>query len=132
MAKLQSQSTSGACTFVQHGLIEALTGDQSEVEKRRLQFEKRAIRIHERLSDLPGVTCRQPTGAFYAFPNISGACKKLGVTGSSAFAAKVLDEVHVAVVPGVAFGSDDHVRFSFACSMEQIDAGMERLAGLLG
>lgn len=131
MAKLQSQSTSGACTFVQHGLVEALTGDQGEVERMRVQFEKRAAHIHRRLNALPGVTCRKPTGAFYAFPNISGACAKLGVTGSAAFAAKVLESVHVAVVPGVAFGSDDHVRFSFACSMEQIDAGMDRMAGLL-
>lgn len=132
MAKLQSQSTSGACTFVQYGLAEALIADQGEVERMRVQFEKRAAHIHERLNALPGVTCRKPTGAFYAFPNISGACKKLGVTGSTAFAAKVLESVHVAVVPGVAFGSDDHVRFSFACSKEQIDAGMDRLAGLLG
>lgn len=132
MAKLQSQSTSGACTFVQHGLVEALTGDQSEVEKMRVQFEKRATRIYERLNALNGVTCHKPTGAFYAFPNISGACDRLGVTGSAAFAARVLEEAHVAVVPGVAFGSDAHVRFSFACSMEQIDAGMDRLAKLLG
>ena len=132
MAKLQSQSTSGACTFVQHGLIEALSGSQAEVQKMRRAFEERARRMHERLCALPGVTCRQPTGAFYAFPNVSGTFAELGVDGSSGFAAKLLEDAHVAVVPGVAFGSDDHVRFSFACSPEQIDTGMDRLARLLG
>ncbi|MCB9850890.1 MAG: pyridoxal phosphate-dependent aminotransferase [Phycisphaerales bacterium] len=132
MAKLQSQSTSGACTFVQHGLAEALTGSQDTVVKMRAAFEERATRIHARLNAMPGVTCNRPTGAFYVFPNVSGAYAKLGVKGSVEFAAKVLEEAKVAVVPGIAFGSDDHVRFSFACSMEQIDAGLDRVAKLLG
>jgi aspartate aminotransferase len=132
MAKLQSQGTSGACTFVQHGMIEALNGSQDAVATMRSAFAERAKRIHERLNALPGVTCNQPTGAFYAFPNVSGAFAGLGVKGSVEFASKVLEEANVAVVPGIAFGSDNHVRFSFACSMEQIDAGMDRIAKLLG
>ncbi len=132
MAKLQSQGTSGACTFVQHGLIEALTADQSAVEQMRAAFEQRARHIHERLSALPGVRCNPPTGAFYAFPNVSGAFGRLGVQGSVEFAAQVLEQARVAVVPGVAFGADACVRFSFACGMEQIDEGLDRIANLLG
>ncbi|NOX57235.1 MAG: pyridoxal phosphate-dependent aminotransferase [Planctomycetes bacterium] len=131
MAKLQSQSTSGACTFVQHGLIEALTGDQSEVERMRVEFEKRGAHIHQRLNALPGISCNKPTGAFYVFPNVSGTYSKLSVAGSIEFAKAVLEKAHVAVVPGIAFGSDACVRFSFACSMEQIDKGLDRLAEFL-
>jgi aspartate aminotransferase len=132
MAKLQSQGTSGACTFVQHGLVEALTGAQDEVERMRAAFAERAIRIHERLTALPGVTCCRPTGAFYAFPNVAATYQRVGVRGSIGFAAKVLEEARVAVVPGLAFGSDAHVRLSFACSMTHIDEGLDRLASLLG
>jgi aspartate aminotransferase len=131
MAKLQSQSTSGACTFVQHGLIEALTGDQSEVEKMRVEFERRAEHIHHRLTSLPGVSCNKPTGAFYAFPNVSRTYDKLGVTNSIEFSEVVLEKAHVAVVPGAAFGKDACARLSFACSMEQIDKGLDRLAEFL-
>jgi len=131
MAKLQSQATSGACTFVQLGLTEALSGPQEDAERMRVEFSRRADRIHQRLTALPGVTCRRPTGAFYAFPNVAGVYSRLGVRGSNEFAAKVLEQAAVAVVPGAAFGSDAHVRMSFACSMEQIDAGLDRLARLL-
>ncbi len=88
--------------------------------------------MHERLNALPGVRCLRPTGAFYAFPNVAAAYAKLGVTGSVEFASKILEEAHVAVVPGIAFGSDEHVRLSFASSMEQIDKGLDRLAAALG
>ncbi len=132
MAKIQSQSTSGATTFVQHGLAEALSGDQSCVQEMRKEFERRANHMYERLNAMAGVTCVQPTGAFYAFPNVSEHYGKLGVSGSIEFATKALEEVHVAVVPGKAFGCDDNVRLSFATSMEQIDKGLDRLAKWLG
>ncbi len=131
MAKLQSQSTSGACTFVQHGLIEALTGDQSAVEQMRSEFEKRALHIHHRLTSISGISCNRPTGAFYVFPNVSRTYDKIGVTNSVDFSKAVLEKAHVAVVPGAAFGMDACVRFSFACSMEQIDKGLDRLADFL-
>jgi len=132
MAKLQSQTTSGTATFNQHALIQALTGDQSCVEKMRKEFETRAEYMYQRLNAIKGVTCVQPTGAFYAFPNVSGAFAALGVKGSLDFSAKVLEEAHVAVVPGIAFGMDDNVRLSFASSMEQIKEGCDRLEKLLG
>jgi aspartate aminotransferase len=131
MAKIQSQTTSGATTFCQHALIKALEGDPSCVEQMRQEFERRANHMYERLNALPGVSCVRPTGAFYAFPNVSETYGKLGVKGSLEFAAKALEEAHVAVVPGEAFGCDENVRLSFATSMEQIDKGLDRLAGLL-
>jgi len=131
MAKIQSQTTSGATTFCQHAMIKALEGDQACVEEMRREFERRADHMFNRLNAIPGVSCVRPTGAFYAFPNVSGAYKKLGVKGSLDFAAKVLQEAHVAVVPGEAFGCDENVRLSFATSMAQIDKGLDRLAKLL-
>ena len=132
MSKLQSQTTSGTATFNQHALVEALKGDQACVEVMRKEFERRAEYMHQRLNQIRGVHCVQPTGAFYAFPNVSGAFAKLGVSNSLDFAAKVLEQAHVALVPGVAFGMDTHVRLSFATSMEQIKEGLDRLEKLLG
>ncbi|MEE8170303.1 MAG: aminotransferase class I/II-fold pyridoxal phosphate-dependent enzyme, partial [Phycisphaerae bacterium] len=100
------------------------------VETMRREFEARGRAMHERLSRLPGVKCIEPTAAYYCFADVRGAYQRLGVDGSVAFAQAVLDRVHVALVPGVAFGSDDHVRLSFACSMEQITEGMSRLEKL--
>jgi aspartate aminotransferase len=87
--------------------------------------------MHARLNALPGVRCLQPTGAFYAFPNVAGTYARLGVSGSVEFATKMLEEAHVALVPGIAFGSDENVRLSFATSTEQIDKGLDRLADAL-
>jgi aspartate aminotransferase len=98
----------------------------------RKEFERRAEYMLERLNKIRGVTCVQPTGAFYAFPNISEACRNLGVQGSLEFSAAVLEKANVALVPGVAFGCDDNVRLSFATSMEQIQKGLDRLESLLG
>jgi aspartate aminotransferase len=132
MAKIQSHTTSGTATFVQHALVEALTGDQSHVEERRREFERRGLHMHARLNAMAGVTCVQPSGAFYCFPNVTGAFRQMGVRGSAEFCNCVLEQAHVALVPGIAFGSDDHVRLSFATSMQQIDRGLDRLEKLLG
>ena len=132
MAKLQSQTTSGTGTFSHHALAAALNGPQEDVEKMRKEFERRAEYMHQRLNRIKGVSCVEPTGAFYAFPNVSKAFATLGVKGSLDFSAKALEQAHVAVVPGVAFGCDANVRLSFACSMEQIQKGLDRLEKMLG
>jgi len=75
--------------------------------------------------------CPRPTGAFYCFPNVSAAYAKLGVRGSIEFAARLLEEAKVAVVPGEAFGMDEHVRLSFATGMQQIDKGLDRIEAFL-
>ncbi len=131
MSKLQTQSTSGAVTFNQHALVEALTGDQAPVEQMRLEFQKRGRHMYERLIAIPGVRCPKPTGAFYCFPNLSETYSKLGVAGSLEFAELLLEEARVAVVPGIAFGLDGHARLSFAASMEQIDEGLTRIEAYL-
>lgn len=131
MAKLQSQSTSGAVTFGQIALAKALTSDQSSVEEMRVEFERRAKHMWQRLTRMPGVSCPRPTGAFYCFPNVSATFGRLGVAGSAQFAEKLLDEAGVAVVPGIAFGVDAHVRLSFASSIEQIEKGLDRIEKFL-
>ncbi len=132
MAKLQSQTTSGAATFTMHALAAALAGDQACVETMRAEFERRAEYLQKRLNGMPGVVCPEAAGAFYAFPDVSGTYQRLGVSGSMQWATRLLDEAHVAVVPGEAFGADNCVRLSFATSMANLEEGMDRLAKLLG
>ncbi len=132
LAKLQSQTTSGTTTFGQHALVEALSGDQAPVERMRKEFERRAEYMYQRLNTIKGVSCVRPTGAFYAFPNVSKAFAAVGAKTSLEFSAKVLEQAHVALVPGEAFGLDGYVRLSFATSMEPIQKGLDRLEQMLG
>ena len=131
MGRLQSHETSNPVTFCMYAAIAALKGDQTCVAQMRDEFAKRAQHMYQRLNAIQGVTCIKPTGAFYCFANVSACYDKLGLTGSVAFADTVLDKVNVALVPGIAFGWDTHVRLSFATSMDQIDKGLDRLADLL-
>ena len=139
MNKLQSQMTSNITSFCMPAIVEALSNPamEDEVEKMRQAFEKRGAHIWQRLNSLPGFKCVRPTGAFYAFPSIAGALDKpLGKTGAKPkdaieFCRIVLDEAHVALVPGNDFGFPDHVRLSFATSMEQIDKGINRMEKIL-
>jgi aspartate aminotransferase len=127
MAKLQSQSTSGAATFGQIAYAAALDGSDDVVETMRVEFERRAQHMLNRLTNIKGLRCPRPTGAFYCFPNVSATYARMGVRDSVAFASRLLEEARVAVVPGGAFGLDGHVRLSFATSMEQINKGLDRL-----
>jgi aspartate aminotransferase len=131
MAKLQSQTTSSAATFSMHALATALDGDQSCVEEMRTAFEGRAALLVSRLNGIPGVACPEPQGAFYVFPDISGTFGQLGVSGSQAWALQLLDQAHVAVVPGAAFGADRCVRLSFASASPNIEKGLDRLEAWL-
>jgi aspartate aminotransferase len=124
--------TTGTATFTQIALAAALTGDQECVEEMRKAFERRGRHMYERLQAMPDLVTARPTGAFYCFPDVSAHYQRLGVTSSAEFAEKCLQEVHLAIVPGSAFGSDGHVRLSFAASMEQIDRGLDRLERFLG
>jgi aspartate aminotransferase len=136
--KLQSQMTSHITSFTQIPAALALTdprGKQS-IEQMRQQFEKRGRHMWQRLSELPGVRCVKPQGAFYCFPNVSKHFgKKAGgveLTDAISFAAALLEQNHVAVVPGNDSGFETHVRLSFATSMEQIDKGLDRISEFLG
>jgi aspartate aminotransferase len=135
--KLQSQMTSHITSFTQFPAAAALNdplGAES-VEQMRKQFETRGRHMWERLSALPNVTCVRPNGAFYCFPNISAYFgKTVGtttITDAISFAAALLEQDHVAVVPGNDCGFDTHVRLSFATSLEQIDKGIDRIGVFL-
>ncbi len=129
MVKLQSHSTSNVTSFVQRAAVEALTGPQDSVEAMRTEYERRRNRIVAGLNALPGVRCTMPGGAFYAYPNVSEYLTAgLDVTN---LATRLLDEAQVAVVPGPAFGTDEHLRFSYAASLEQIEEGLARFGAFL-
>jgi len=131
MSRMQSHMTSGPATFCQIASIEALQEGQADIEKMHAEFIKRAKHIYKRLNAIDGVTCPEPTGAFYAFPNVGSTYAKLQVAGSVEFCQKLLEEANVACVPGIGFGCDDNIRLSFATSMEQIDKGIDRIQAFL-
>jgi aspartate aminotransferase len=132
MTKMQSQSTSNATSIAQKASVEALNGSQDAVAAMCVEFEKRRSYIVERLNAMPGVSCFRSTGAFYVFPNFSSVYGKSTPSGtkisnSNDFAAYLLEEAKVALVPGVAFGADKYARLSYAISMESITKGMDRI-----
>jgi aspartate aminotransferase len=120
---IQSHSTSNPTSFAQKGALAALQGDQSSVGEMVKAFTERREYMYNRLTKIPGVTCVKPMGAFYMLPNISS----LGLS-STDFCTKLLEQQKVAAVPGIAFGSDAHIRLSYACSMENIQKGLDRIA----
>ncbi len=136
MSKLQSHTTSGASSISQRAALAALTGEQEEVEKMRVRFQSRRDAMVQGLSALQDVTVKTPEGAFYVFPNISKLIgRELGgkqIEGSLALAEVLLRKAKVAVVPGVAFGSDNHLRLSFATDIDTIKRGIERIGELVG
>ncbi|MCS7048870.1 MAG: pyridoxal phosphate-dependent aminotransferase [Verrucomicrobiae bacterium] len=119
---IQSHSTSNPTSFAQAGALAALKGDQSFIRQMVQTFAERRAYMFDRLSAMPGISCVKPMGAFYMLPNIS----RLGLT-STDFCTRLLDEQKVAAVPGIAFGSDAYIRLSYACSMDNIKKGMDRL-----
>jgi aspartate aminotransferase len=125
--KLQSHSTSNPTSISQKAALEALTGPQESVGVMLAEYEKRRKFVLERLRAIPGVKCAEPGGAFYAYPNISAAFGRSGIKNSVDFSERLLEKVFVAVTPGDAFGTTDHVRISYATSMEQLDKGLKRL-----
>ena len=127
MARLQSQTTSSAATFSMLALAAALDGDQACVEEMRTAFERRAAVMTARLDAIEGVICPPASGAFYLFPDVAGTFERTGVSGSLDWSARLLEEAHVAVVPGAAFGADRCARFSFATGLESIEHGLDRL-----
>ena len=119
---IQGHSTSNVCTFAQYGAISALESSQESVEKMRLAFAQRRQVIFELLDAVPGISCIKPDGAFYMFVNIS----KTGMN-SLEFCDAFLEQQQVAVIPGIAFGADDHIRLSYATDLGTIKKAVERL-----
>ncbi len=127
MSKLQSQSTSNAATFVQHASVAALSGSQQCVADMRADYILLRDRTLAGLATIPGVTCTVPQGAFYVYPNVSAFFGRKDAGSAAQIAARLLSEAHVVCVPGEAFGTDDHLRFSYAVSADVIDKGIERM-----
>jgi len=131
MTKIQSQNTSNPTSISQKAALEALSGDQGTVGEMVEAFAQRRTYIVDTLNGIPGVSCRNPEGAFYVFPDVSALYGKgrrgSVITGSASLAEYLLEGANVAVVPGVAFGSDAHIRLSYATSMENIQKGMGRI-----
>ena len=127
MMKLQSHSTSNPTSIAQKAAVEALNGPQDSVPQMLAEYRKRRDFVIPRLRQIPGVECSMPAGAFYAYPNLRGALDRGGIKTPLEFADRLLKEAHVAVVPGEAFGTDDHVRISYATSMKELERGLDRI-----
>lgn len=131
-AKIQSQVTSNASSISQAAALEAIRGPQTDVEKMRLAFQKRRDLLLEKLSRIPGFSVTKPGGAFYFFPSIRGLFGKRynGQTlqNSIDVVQFILAEAQVALVPGTAFGSDGHIRISYAYSEKELTEAADRIA----
>ena len=126
MTKLQSQSTSNPTSIAQYAALEALTGPMDTVALMLAEYSRRRDRIVAGLRAIPGVTCVEPGGAFYAFPNVSAHVGN-GIADTAALAKVLLEKQHLVVVPGEAFGTPGYLRFSYATSIDRIDEGLRRL-----
>ena len=139
MTDVQSQVTSNPSSVAQWAAVEALGGPQDEVARMAAEFDRRRRLIVQGLTALPGVSCVTPKGAFYVFPNVSrlfgrtwpAAGGPATLKSSLDVTAFFLEEARVAVVPGLDFGSDDHVRLSYATSDALITEGLARMAAAL-
>src|SRR3954451_21749119 len=127
MQKLQSQSTSNPTSIVQKAAVAALKGPQECVEQMRQEYIHLRDYVVNGLRSIPGVTCTKPEGAFYAYPNISSFFGKGGLKSASDVAGRLLREAHVATVPGEGFGTNEHIRVSYATSKAELDRGLERM-----
>ena len=127
MTKLQSHSTSNPTSIAQKAAVEALRGPQESVKTMLAEYRKRRDFVIARLRKIPGVSCAMPQGAFYAYPNLGNILGRGGVNTPLEFSEKLLQQAHVAVVPGEAFGTDKHVRISYATSMHELERGLDRM-----
>jgi len=134
-AKVQGQFTSGANAFGQKAAAEALSGDMGPTHDMKAAFLRRKQLVLSLISDIPGITCNDPDGAFYIFPNISKLYGKsnglLTINNSNDFSNVILSEAHVAIVAGEAFGDNDCFRLSYAASDEQLIEAMGRIKEVL-
>ena len=134
--KLQSNLSSAPNSIAQKAALEALTGPQDSVAEMREAFDRRRLAIVDGLNAVPGVSCAMPKGAFYAFADCRGLLGKSyagrPVATDTELCEALIEQAHVAAVPGAAFGAAGYVRFSYAVSEETIREGMERLARFAG
>lgn len=131
MADFQGQCTSNPTSIAQWAAVEALAGPQDEIAKMAGEFDRRRHEIVEGLDRIPGIRCAKPPGAFYVFPDVSGLfgrrARDKALHGSADVTEFLLEAARVAVVPGADFGSDRHVRLSYACGLDAIREGVARI-----
>jgi len=127
MMKLQSHSTSNPTSIAQKAAVDAMRGPQESVAEMLGEYRKRRDFVVARLQKMPGVKITTPKGAFYAYPNISVAFGGGRVKSAMDFATELLAKSYVAVVPGEAFGTNEHVRISYATSMTELERGLDRI-----
>ncbi len=132
IGKVQSHSTSNACSISQMASVEAFGGSQVEINKMIYEFQRRRNYLHHKLTQIPKVSCYKSQGAFYLFPNFSAyydmAYEGNRIRNSHGLAYYLLKHAKVALVPGDAFGADNFIRFSYANSMENLEKAMERVS----
>ncbi|MDX9714622.1 MAG: pyridoxal phosphate-dependent aminotransferase [Dissulfurispiraceae bacterium] len=131
MTNIQSQSTSNPTSIAQKAAVAALNGPQDFILSMRAEFDSRRRFLVNALNAIDGISCKTPTGAFYAFPNVSAVFGKSSgtarINGSLDLAAYLLEKANVALVHGEAFGDDNYIRISYATSMQNIQKGVERI-----
>ena len=131
MGTIQGQSTSNPSSISQRAATVALNGDQTCVAVMNEAFRKRHDFVVAGLNALPGISCIPGAGTFYAFANVEGAMRALGLKDDTAFAEYLLVEAGVAVVPGSGFGAPGYMRLSFACSLETLTDALQRMQRVL-
>lgn len=135
MTNVQSHATSNPNSIAQYASVEALNGNQDEIEKMRISFEERRNYMVDRINNIEGLSCIVPKGAFYIMANISAlkgqAIDGVKIESSLDVASLFLEKANVAIVPGIAFGSDDFIRLSYATSLENIEKGLDRIENVL-
>ena len=132
MKKIQSQSTSCTCSISQSAATAALSYGNEEVKKMVAEYQRRSDFLHNELNKIEGMEYKKPDGSFYAFINVDGLINNLdGINDDFDLAEYFLNEGEVAVVPGTAFGSKNHIRISFATSMENLKKAVDRFKELL-
>jgi len=127
MTKLQSHSTSNPTSISQKAAVEALRGPQDSVAAMLAEYRQRRDYVIRRLRAIPGVRCAEPRGAFYAYPNVAVVLGNNGIRNTLELSERLLAEARVAVVPGEAFGTGQHIRISYATSLSELERGLDRI-----
>jgi aspartate aminotransferase len=131
MGTIQGQSTSNASSITQKAAVAALNGDQQCIADMNRAFKERHDYLVGALNTLPGVSCLPGAGTFYAFADVRGAMRSLGLRDDNAFCELLINKALVAVVPGSGFGAPGHMRLSFACSKEMLEKAVARIRAVL-
>ncbi|MGH9495896.1 MAG: aminotransferase class I/II-fold pyridoxal phosphate-dependent enzyme, partial [Candidatus Sulfotelmatobacter sp.] len=125
----QSQSTSNPTSIVQKAAVAAMTGPQQCVADMRAEYIRLRDHIVAGVRSIPGIQCTMPEGAFYIYPNVSAYFGKSGLRCAADVAHGLLHKAHVATVAGEGFGTSDHIRISYATSLENLNKALERMKG---